>query len=448
MGSELQLTTALGIGSTFTFVLTLGTVGTPPDPPRQQLTAQPLRALVIGGRPALQDLLTRVCAQFGWSVQTRGAANRALDGTADATAADTFDVVLVDLSSPQVEGLGELRRDHPRGTALIALTTQSGVASLPEKDASLLDGYVIKPFTPSSLLDAVVSARGPGGGPSPSAGRRARVVPRLTGVRVLVVDDNETTREVAAEMLRHEEAVVRLASNGREAVDLVLADPAGVDVVLMDQQMPIMDGLAATRALRAHPAVDRLPVVALTANTTEADRRECLDAGMSDHLSKPFDLDDLVDRVRYWATLTPEAGAPNGTSRGPDVPQEAPAPGSATLDTAAALARVAGNEDFYARTLARFAGGLQERLTDIAAALAEDDRTRAARLAHTLSGAAATVGAMSLGEAARALEAALSEATDAGPARVALTDAAARTASAITAYVGDRAERVGNHLGS
>lgn len=420
MGSDLEVASTPGQGSTFSFTLTLGLA---PAAQVQEPPTPSLRVHLVGGQPALKELVSRVCAMFGWSVDL------VPDTPGSATPDGTPDVVLVDLAGTDVETLVRLRRDHPRpaeveagGTVLIALASQTGIANLPASVASELDGHLVKPFTPSSLLDMVVSSRIRPTLTIPSPPDR---MTRLPGIRVLVVDDNEITREVVAQMLRREGAVVSLAGDGRQAVEAVLAGAEHVDVVLMDEQMPGMDGLTATRAIRAHPAADNLPVIALTANATEADRQACLDAGMNDHVSKPFDLDDLVARIRHWTTTSPRGAPPRGPA-GPDRPDTPPAPptqptggtedpalvGLPILDTAAALRRVGGNEEFYDRMLGRFAEGLNDRLAAVTAAVGNGNRPEAARLAHALAGSASTLGAVGLAEAARALEAATSGAAD------------------------------------
>jgi CheY-like chemotaxis protein len=122
----------------------------------------------------------------------------------------------------------------------------------------------------------------------------------LAGLRVLLVEDNLINQMVARELLGAQGALVQLAENGQLAVDALLAQPAGFDVVLMDLQMPVMDGLQATRHIRQQLKLTQLPIIAMTANVMASDRDDCLAAGMNDHIGKPFNVTDLVARLRHW----------------------------------------------------------------------------------------------------------------------------------------------------
>ena len=123
-------------------------------------------------------------------------------------------------------------------------------------------------------------------------------MPSLAGMRILVAEDNFVNQQIASELLEGEGAVVTLANHGQEALDVIAAATAPFDVVLMDMQMPVMDGLTATRAIRKRVDANTLPIVAMTANAMEADREACLEAGMNDHVGKPFNLAHLVQVLR------------------------------------------------------------------------------------------------------------------------------------------------------
>jgi PAS domain S-box-containing protein len=226
-------------------------------------------------------------------------------------------------------------------------------------------------------------------------------VPRLPGLRVLVVEDNEFNREVALELLRLEGAQVTLAHDGREGVAAVQAAPDGFDAVLMDLQMPVMDGLTATAALRALPGGARLPIVAMTANAMEGDRQACLAAGMSEHISKPFEL-DLVVRVLMRLTGR-EAAAPAEAAA--DAVDDAVAEG--VIDARAALQRLDGNAALYLRLLAPAAQQMAALAQECEALLADGRRRDAAALLHSRRSVAAMVGAVRLEAVMWALEASL-----------------------------------------
>lgn len=428
MGSELTITSTVGKGSTFSFTISMEV---PPETPRT--TAKPpvpvhLSVLLVGGGTRLRALTTCMCRSFGWEV---------IEDESDQVLSRPTDVVIIDLPSgfeqdPNI--LQRLREASPRpsggpdswsGTALIALATQRIMGELTPDQADVLDGHVIKPVTASGLLEAIVTAlHGTG-----TVRGVASSSPRLQGVRVLVVDDNDVTRSVVGEMLEHELAHVSCAISGEDAVNQVLAQPDQLDVVLMDEQMPGMDGLTATRQIRTHLEGRRLPILAMTANATTADRRACLDAGMNDHIAKPFNLDDLVARIRHW------------TNHGEPTQPETESPAALqlveeqVLDTTSALARVGGNNDFYQRMLDRFGTSLSRHLADLDAARAQQDFAAIAAVAHTIRGAAATVGATGLAAVAADLESAAGRgaADDAEQAAHALRNSARVTTEAIQA---------------
>ncbi len=225
----------------------------------------------------------------------------------------------------------------------------------------------------------------------------------LTGRRVLLVEDNELNQEVATAFLREFELDVDLAPDGATAVEKVRGTI--YDVVLMDMQMPVMDGLTATRAIRALPNRVGLPIIAMTANAMAGDRERCLAAGMNDHIAKPINPQKLLNKLRQWVTLLP-------TNR--DVPDaSAPAAvnsvtvalaGIAGLNVALGLRQVMGREALYRNLLARFVSSQADAPVRLAAAIAAADWITAERIAHTLKGTAAQIGAGGIRTLAERLE--------------------------------------------
>jgi PAS domain S-box-containing protein len=228
----------------------------------------------------------------------------------------------------------------------------------------------------------------------------------LAGARILLVEDNEINQMVAAELLRSTGFVVAIADNGQIALDMVQAQP--YDIVLMDMQMPVMDGLTATRAIRQIPRLDHLPIVAMTANAMRQDAERCAAAGMQDFVTKP------IEPPRLWAALHRWIQPPHGPVRSvvqlPAPARYAPGPDLPTvpsLDMAAGLDRVAGNRTLYASLLRRFANGQKTLVAELQAALDANDWALAERLAHTAKGVAANIGAMQIQQLAQPLEAAI-----------------------------------------
>jgi CheY-like chemotaxis protein/HPt (histidine-containing phosphotransfer) domain-containing protein len=285
------------------------------------------------------------------------------------------------------------------------------------------------------VVDDSASARDALGRPSlaPAAPEAGGLEPieQLGGCRILLVEDNELNQIVASDLLRGVAgALVQIANNGDEALARLAQQP--FDLVLMDVQMPGMDGHEATRRLRANPALAALPVVAMTAHAMARDRELCLAAGMNDFVSKPFEPRELFKVLARWLPLNraaqgPAAGPMDGVSTA-----EAPA-----VSFALGLHRCMGRRDLYTRVLRQFLeshGGDSQRLHQ---ALERGEIATAAMIAHTLVSAAGAIGAESLAASVRALQHACAHAPDPSlPAlRAAFTHEHARVLASLAAHL-------------
>ena len=230
---------------------------------------------------------------------------------------------------------------------------------------------------------------------------RSLAAARLAGAHVLLVDDNEMNQELAQDLLSKAGITVTLAGNGQQALEL-LAHGGPFDGVLMDCQMPVMDGYTATRAIRGQPQWRDLPVLAMTANAMSDDRARALEAGMNDHIAKPLNVQQMFATMAQWITpahpAAPPAAAPEPAA---DTAEFAGLPG---LDTQAALRTMGGSAAMYRKMLRRFRGEQAGFGTAFGAARAAGDAVTARRIAHTLRGAAGTIGARHVQAAAAALE--------------------------------------------
>jgi CheY-like chemotaxis protein len=234
---------------------------------------------------------------------------------------------------------------------------------------------------------------------------------RLAGMRLLLVEDNLNNQQVAAELLRGEGAAVQIAGDGQQAVAAIAADVSAFDVVLMDLQMPVMDGFAATHHLREVLGLRALPIVAMTANAMRSDREACLAAGMNDHIGKPFDLDELVRVLRRHGGRASLGGVDPAAKRRPELAAELmQAADAAAVDLPAALQRMGGKTPVYARMLHNFTADLPLMQAQLREHLAQADAQSAARLLHTLKGVSATLGAGQLAAQAGKAEGALMQA--------------------------------------
>jgi CheY-like chemotaxis protein len=268
---------------------------------------------------------------------------------------------------------------------------------------------LLKPITLARLHDRI--ARCVGAGPEPARppgtpkalSPAAELAAGLRGADILLVEDTEINREMMAELLGNLGLQVRLAENGLEAVRAVQA--ARPDAVLMDCQMPVMDGYEATRTLRSEARFASLPIIALTANALSSDREQCLAVGMNAYLSKPVDQAELLRTLVHW--IKPRRAGPP-VSAAPDAetatgPIELPG-----IDVADGLEHVGQKRGLYLRLLRKFHEAYCVRFeADFRAALAGQDLPLAQRLAHSLKGTARTLGANQTGALAAQLEAAV-----------------------------------------
>jgi two-component system sensor histidine kinase/response regulator len=293
----------------------------------------------------------------------------------------------------------------------ILMITAFGREDIPLSGQEMeIEAVLQKPVTPSVLFDTLMSLFGEAGEDKTAAPpeKLDRDLPRVSGVRVLLVEDNEVNQQVATELLDSEGAKVTIANHGAEAVRLLTqgVPPPPFDIVLMDLQMPEMDGLTATRILRAQPHLQQLPIIAMTAHAMGEEVQRCLDAGMNDHVGKPIDPGTFFATIARWtrAHRREVLDVPVRTASAED---EIILPQIGGVDVAAGLQRVAGNKRLYCDLLIQFAVKQESAGVRIRQALASGDRSKAERLAHSLKGAAGNLGMNAIFQTAGKLEGAI-----------------------------------------
>jgi len=420
MGGELTLESQLGIGSTFAFTVTLPVA---PEEPKAATTSPALpsglRVLVVDDNPTARSVLASMAESLEWQVdQAAGGADALwlIDQRA-SSGQDPYQAIFVDWQMPGMDGwetIGRMQQENRNShSPVVVMITANGREMLAQRsveEQTRLNGFLVKPVTASMLYDAVVDALADNGHPQTKATANAAPQP-LLGMHLLVVEDNMVNQQVAQEMLTNEGALVELADNGQVGVDAVfgaIADGKPFDAVLMDIQMPVMDGYSASRVLRQNAGLADLPIIAMTANAMDSDRDACLAAGMNAHVGKPFKLVDLVALLQQ---LTRRPSAESMTGEGSMVPHLMPnqlpepaLPRIDAVDTVGALDRLGGNSALYVRVLQSYLtdiGGLPEQL-DIA--LNKSDWESAEKILHALKGLSATVGASYMAAVARKAE--------------------------------------------
>ena len=409
MGGEIAVESELGRGSCFHFELRFGLqpeAAEQPAPPSVALRG--VRALVVDDNAAAREVLVAMSQALGLRTDAATGGEEALARVVQADADDMpYQLLLLDWKMPGMDGVtcaqgladrAELR--HPAPVVLMA--TAFGLETLRQRLAERqlqVGALLAKPATPSTLLEACAAALG-FAPPAPS--RRARRAETrldrhaLAGAHVLLVEDNAINQELAVDLLNRAGIVVRVASNGQEALDVLARER--FDAVLMDCQMPVMDGFTATRALRRQPALQALPVIAMTANAMAGDREAVLAAGMNDHIAKPIVVDAMFDTLARWVKPTHAAGAQSAGEPAPTLSV------GNVIDARCGVANMGGNGVLYQRMLGMF----RERETDFVqrfhAARAAGDPDAAMRIAHDLKALAGTLGMHALQDAAAVLE--------------------------------------------
>ena len=421
MGGEVGVDSAPGKGSTFWFTARLQ-IGE--GQPRSLLPEPDLRrrrVLVVddndNARDVIRDLLRSMTFTTGEAASGSAAVAEVKQA---AEASDPYEIVFLDWQMPVMDGIETARCIRALGLAhpphLVIVTAYGRDELLKQAEDAGIDDVLIKPVNASLLFDTAMRVLG-----ALRSGDRQAVFAPLTeddrlagikGARILLVEDNELNQEVAVELLASVGLAVDVAENGSVALRKVQEQP--YDIVLMDMQMPVMDGVAATREIRRLPGLANLPIVAMTANAMAADRERCLEAGMNDHVAKPIDPDELWSKLLQWV-VPRQGGAIASAAVAAPVPPPPPlAVGSDIegLDPQIGLRRVLGRQSLYASILRKFVVDQRHFPERIAAALEQPDWPTAERLLHTLRGIADTIGAGPLFKATAQLEAAIREKAD------------------------------------
>jgi signal transduction histidine kinase/DNA-binding response OmpR family regulator len=416
MGGQLDVDSAPGHGSRFFFTLRFGLQQ--PRASNVPLRHEGLlgsRALVVDDNAQAREVLMAMVQALGLQPDEAADGFEALRKVGDAdAAASPYDLVLLDWKMPGMDGITCAQRIHdmardmarpgaraPTVLMLTAFSRDEVLRRLEEQGVQITE-LLVKPVTPSSLFDACCKALGLASLVSVHAerrkgGRLADARSKLNGARILLVEDNEINREVALELLAAPGITVVTAADGREALQTL--ERERFDAVLMDCQMPVMDGYAATRALRERPALRDLPVIAMTANAMVGDRERTLAAGMNDHIAKPINVDEMFTTLARWLAPRKQA-APSPEANG--VPTDFRSlPG---VDVNAALEHMGSSESLFARLLQRFLDAERDFVARFAVTQAAGDTAAARRMAHDLQSVAGTLGMNELRRAALALE--------------------------------------------
>jgi signal transduction histidine kinase/DNA-binding response OmpR family regulator/HPt (histidine-containing phosphotransfer) domain-containing protein len=446
MGGSVGVQSTYGKGSTFWFNVRLGVGAAADARSRPRIDLHGRRVLVVDDNQAAATILSELLGDMGFEARPVHSGQEAIDRLVVAhSGGKPYDFVMMDWQMPGMNGLEtvqSIQQLQLQPAPLVMMVTAHNRPELVQGAQQLGISHVLtKPVSAAVMVDTMMHVLGqtqPATAAPSVAARPATPeaeLAQIAGARVLLVEDNEINQLVASELLRGAGLEVDVAENGQLGVHRVAAAVARqrpYDIVLMDMQMPVMDGVTASRLLRETYSAAELPIVAMTANAMKADRDRCLDAGMNGFVTKPIKPDELWRALLRWVRLRPDAGVPTAPPQGAaqaavqaaiqatEIGTPVVTPVSWTvdeaihalrqvpdLDGASGLQNSNHNPTFYASLLRKFVARHAEASREIEQCLAAGDRPGAERIAHTLKGVAGTLGATTLQASASALESGL-----------------------------------------
>lgn len=411
MGGTINVQSEAGVGSTFRFTAWLKLSNSQPAEPDwqvQQQQLEQLKVLVTDDNSTAREILLNMLQRFRLQCTTAANGSEAIALLQQADQQQPFDIVLMDWQMAGLDGIDVIRQiqqttplQHQPAVVLVTAYGKDDAETAAEGLA--ISTVLTKPVTASTLFDALMSAVGRAHVRSGHGQQRDKqlqdAIRQLQGAHILLAEDNIMNQELAIELLTSNGIQVTLATDGSQA--LTMLQSGQFDGVLMDCQMPVMDGYSATRVIRANPAYQQLPIIAMTANAMAGDREDALAAGMNDHIAKPIDISAMFITMAKWITPAQAATAS-------DLPQQLPLsaalPELPGINTAKGLAVTQHNHKLYRKLLWRFGQSYQHFAADFAAARLDADTSAATRYAHTLKGNAGNIGAEAVQDAAAILE--------------------------------------------
>ncbi|WP_440055938.1 response regulator [Pseudoalteromonas sp. T1lg65] len=408
MGGEIGVHSELGSGSEFYFTIQCDVQSgalTPDVHNRSFLLNK--KALVVDDNEAARSILSNLLINLGLEVVS---VHNGREAIAEAEIVN-YDLIFMDWNMPGLNGgdtTKKIRNQHSTHRPFIILVTAySKELEIDDELAPMLDGIVTKPMNASLLLDCIMDCYNVENIEQNTVKKQPNNLTTFNGESVLLVEDNITNQEVATEMLSSVNLAVDIANNGEEALQLIATND--YQLVLMDMQMPVMDGITATKNIRAQSQFDAIPIIAMTANALQEDKEVCIQAGMNDHLSKPICFERMIATITKYLYQDEEQTPKPQTKPKPRVEEDENSEFIEIegIDINDGIDRIGGNESAYWKILSKFLTTQIEEVINLEQALIVGDLEHAHRIAHTLKGSASNLSAHYLAEQAQRFEAQL-----------------------------------------
>jgi len=413
MGGEIWVESKEDQGSTFHFTIQLTTS----DAVSQQdnVTHMPSiqRVLVVDDNDAAREILSSNVKALGLCCDSAKDGFQALERVQRAQSEGSeYQLILVDWQMPKMDGIETCRHilsQSDETLPTMIMVTAHSLATVRQAACDLdIAGYLTKPVTLSSLFDAIMSSHRLDQTiitQQVDTDEQPTHYLNLEGVRILLVEDNEINRELAEELLNQQKVELSVAMNGQEALEKI--ENNTFDLVLMDCQMPVMDGYQATRAIRQQAKFDRLPIIALTANVLTHDIQRAMEAGMNDHIAKPINIPNMFSTISKWLPdiepLTHHTQVDSSVSDNSTLQANLALPHLPNINIKQGLKHT-HTEALYCKMLTRFLEKYQTFITEFEQHLVQQEWAEAKRLSHTLKSIAATLGMTNLSKMAAELE--------------------------------------------
>ncbi|WP_371378332.1 response regulator [Thalassotalea aquiviva] len=399
MDGKIGVESAVGRGSTFWFEIDFPIIERASPP--LELPDKTLKVLIVDDNPASLLIIKSYIESFGYLAEINISAQKALSTLLDYDDIP-YDLIIVDWKMPGMDGLEMTARlqqhSHNNAPAIIMVSAYEREKLVEQSKQLDIAAILTKPFTPSTLLDAIANAFGVKSIVKPTD--LANVNPEIfKGVTILLVEDNETNQELATALLERVGAEIHIAENGQIAIEMIAQN--SFDLVLMDIQMPVMDGLTATRKIRSNTKFDQLPIIAMTANAMVGDKEASIAAGMNDHINKPIDVKELYEVIQQFLPEHRQASTVSiakVTQINQDSSELFVALKQLGIDIEGALTRLNRDEILYRSLLTKFTHRQQHKVAILVKLLADDDIKTLERELHSLKGLLGNLGASGLAD--------------------------------------------------